>query len=541
VSYLEQYAYPNPTNPRRISRRRRRIRRALAFGGVVVFIAIVIAGFQGWRIVSAIVEAEKSVVVPLPTRSAGVELGGAANSDESMPQITPGTAEPSDEGAGVAPPTATVDVVIPPDETTTPIINVTVPTTETGSIEPSPTSEATRAPVTPTSTSQPSTVESTPTPVPTIDVASLLTPAAGIDAIATVDSDGTGGPDTTPEGAPVATSTPRPTVTPTVASVVQPESSPQSVQPTAGANDSGDDNPSTLDVVRQVLGQGFNSGDPGTSEVWDGKTTLNILVVGLDRRPDGGDQNADVIIIAQIDLVNAQLRAVSIPRDLLVEIPGFGYDKINSAYNHGIADDPNNSAAGVGLVRDTIEYNFGVPIDDYVLVDFSGFTDVVDAVGGIDVNVPYDIYDPEYPTENYGTEELYFPAGETEMDGDTALKYVRTRHADSDDQRRERQLQVLRAIFTKGKSLGSVTKIDNMILALGDSAQTSFPLEQQLTLARLAMEMGDADITLSSLAPPLIQGGTIDTGAWVYSGDMGQISQFVQDSVNGTGNTASGG
>ncbi|MGH2548789.1 MAG: LCP family protein, partial [Thermomicrobiales bacterium] len=298
---------------------------------------------------------------------------------------------------------------------------------------------------------------------------------------------------------------------------------------------------STLDVIQQVLGQGFNAGDPGTSDVWNGKTVLNILVIGLDSRPEGGDQNADVIIIAQIDLINREMRAVSIPRDLLVEIPGFGYDKINSAYNHGIAGDLNNTAAGVGLVRDTIEYNFGVPIDDYVMIDFSGFTDVVDAVGGITVDVPYDIYDPEYPTEDYGTEVLDIPAGETEMDGDMALKYVRTRHADSDDQRRERQLQVLRAIFSKGKELGSISKIDNMILALGDSAQTSFPLDEQLTLARLAMEMDDANITLTSLAPPLIYGGTIDTGAWVYSGDMTAIAQFVQDSINSTGSTASGG
>jgi len=100
---------------------------------------------------------------------------------------------------------------------------------------------------------------------------------------------------------------------------------------------------------------------------------------------------------------------------------------------------------------------------------------------------------------------------------------------------------VLRAIFAKGQSLGSLSKIDNLILALGDSAQTSFPLEEQLTLARLAMQMGDDDITLSSLAPPLIQGGTIDTGAWVYSGDMTLISQFIQDAINGTGGDPSAG
>lgn len=517
-----------------MSRRRRRLRRALAFGGVVVFIAIVIAGFQGWRIVSAIVEAEKSVVVPLPTRNAGVELGGAANSNAAKPEITPGTAEPTDDQAASIDPEPTEQIVLAPEETPTPVINVTVAVTETPVSTPSPTPESTAPPPPPTAT-QTAAAAVTPTPTAPIVQASEPTPTGTVEAVPTLDSDGTGGPDTTPESAPVVT----PTAVPTSPPAIQPESSPQGSAPDAA--DSGNDNPSTLDVVRQVLGQGFDSGDPGTSEVWDGKTTLNILVVGLDRRPDGGDQNADVIIIAQIDLINAQLRAVSIPRDLLVEIPGFGYDKINSAYNHGVADDPDNTAAGVGLVRDTVEYNFGVAIDDYVLVDFSGFTKVVDAVGGITVDVPYDIYDPEYPTEDYGTEELYFPAGETEMDGETALKYVRTRHADSDDQRRERQLQVLRAIFAKGQSLGSITKIDNMILALGDSAQTSFPLEEQLTLARLALEMDDADITLASLAPPLIQGGTIDTGAWVYSGDMTAISQFVQDTVNGTGNTASGG
>lgn len=519
-----------------MSRRRRRIRKALAFGGLVLFIAIAIAGFQGWRIVSAIVEAEKSVVVPLPTRNAGVELGGAANSDAAKPAITPEwmltPTVDSNEQAGAVDPSSTEQIVIPPSETTTPVVNVTVDVTPTSGVASTPTPD-----VTPTASADPSsptpstTTEAvTPTPTPEIEQAAVPTPGDTPDVLPTIDTDGTGGPETTPEQAPVVTPSPEDAATPAVSSA---------------AADSGEideeGSTSTLDVIQQVLGQGFNSGDPGTSEVWNGKTSLNILVIGLDSRPEGGDQNADVIIIAQIDLINRQMRAVSIPRDLLVEIPGYGYDKINSAYNHGIADDPSNTAAGVGLVRDTVEYNFGVPIDDYVMIDFSGFTDVVDAVGGITVDVPYDIYDPEYPTEDFGIEELYFPAGETEMDGETALKYVRTRHADNDDQRRERQLQVLRAIFSKGQELGSISRIDNMILALGDSAQTSFPLDEQLTLARLALEMGDADITLNSLAAPLIQGGTIDTGAWVYSGDMMVISQFIQDSINGTGGTASGG
>jgi anionic cell wall polymer biosynthesis LytR-Cps2A-Psr (LCP) family protein len=187
------------------------------------------------------------------------------------------------------------------------------------------------------------------------------------------------------------------------------------------------------------------------------------------------------------------------------------------------------------MVRDTVEYNFGIPIDEYVLIDFNGFKDVIDATGGIDVNVPYDITDDEYPTEDYNTESVHFAAGPMHMDGETALKYVRTRHADSDDQRRERQLQVLQALFEQGKSAGSISKIDNMILALGGSAQTSFTLEQQLTLARLALQIDSNEIVLSSLAPPLLQAGYTESGAWVYTGDMNEIVAFVQNAVYGDG------
>ena len=102
-------------------------------------------------------------------------------------------------------------------------------------------------------------------------------------------------------------------------------------------------------------------------------------------------------------------------------------------------------------------------------------------------------------------------------------------------------MQVILAIFEKGKSIGSVGRIDNLIVALGGSAQTSFRLEEQLTLARLALEMNSTNITMSSLAPPLIEGGVIDTGAWVYIGDMATITAFLQEAVYGPEGTAATG
>ena len=292
------------------------------------------------------------------------------------------------------------------------------------------------------------------------------------------------------------------------------------------------DDPSRISVVQDLIGASVGSGDPGKSEVWGGKTAITLMVLGVDKRPDGGDQNADVIIIAHVDLVNRKVAAVSIPRDLLVDIPGVGQDKINSAYNYGVKADPTSKVAGVAMMRDTVESVFGVYIDGYIMVDFNGFTNVIDAMGGVVVDVPSQIVDDQYPTENYGTEVVRFMPGRQLMDGDRALKYVRTRHQDSDDGRRERQLQVLRALFEQAKSFDSLTNGFEIVTALGGSVQTSFYLDQQLTLAQLGYSMDDGDIQLSSLTAPLIWGGYLDNGAWVYFSDPVAVRDWVTKSLS---------
>ena len=280
-----------------------------------------------------------------------------------------------------------------------------------------------------------------------------------------------------------------------------------------------------------MVDAGIGGGDPGRSEIWGGKTELNILVLGVDKRADGGDQNADVIIITRLDLVNHRLAGVSLPRDLEVEIPEVGPGKINGAYNDGVVASPDDPVAGVAKLRDTIESLFGLRIDGYVLVDFSGFSDVVEAMGGITVDVPYEIVDNEYPTEDYGIEMIHFDAGIQDMDGEEALIYVRTRHADSDDARRQRQLDVIRAIFRQGKSIESITNADQIILSAGGAIQTSFDLEQQLTLARIAFEMDDGDIRLTTLGEPLLQSSWSEEGLWIYTGDPAAIEAFVLDAL----------
>lgn len=362
---------------------------------------------------------------------------------------------------------------------------------------------------------------SVPTPAPTEDTAAAVAPTATATSM----------PTGTVAQAEVTESAPAPTV---ARNAVVPTAEPTQAQPTATATPAlqqGAGDTSRLSVLGDIIGAGTQGGDPGLAEVWSGRTSLNILIVGVDRRADGGDQNADVLIIAHVDLINKRVAAVSLPRDLLVEIPGIGPDKINGSYNYGVLSDPNSPVAGVAKVRDTIESVFGVPLDGYVLIDFNGFEQVVESVDGVDVNVPYEIVDEEYPTEDYGTEVIRFEPGPQHMDGETALKYVRTRHADSDDARRERQYQVLLALFDRGKSISSVTRADEVIVALGKSVQTSFPLDQQLTLARLGNEIERADIRLSTLGPPLLESGYTEDGKWVYFADQKAMVTFVQDAL----------
>jgi LCP family protein required for cell wall assembly len=307
-----------------------------------------------------------------------------------------------------------------------------------------------------------------------------------------------------------------------------PQASPAS-NPTADVDD-----PSSFDIARGIISTGTGVNAKSPQDVWPGEQYVTILVLGVDTRADGGDQNADVIILARLNLKDRTMHSVSIPRDLLVEIPGHGEGKINGAYNIGVNDEPDSRVAGVAMMRDTLEYNFGIPIDDYVMIDFNGFEKVIDSVGGIDITVPEAIHDTEYPTEDYGTTTLDIPAGHQHMDGDTALAYARTRHGDSDDARRDRQILVIQALFEKGQRIGSLTKIVNLILAVGDTVQTSFHFNEQLALASMALNMDERQIDMTSVNQPMIQPGTADDGAWVYVGDLQEISAFIESSLDGS-------
>lgn len=162
-------------------------------------------------------------------------------------------------------------------------------------------------------------------------------------------------------------------------------------------------------------------------------TPVNILFLGSDKRPDEGAR-ADTILLMRVNGKNKTISQLSIPRDTLTDIPGYGEDKINSSYAWG----------GPALTIRTVEELTGLPIHHYVELDFSGFPEIVDSLGGVDIDVPKTI-DSQYP-QGYEWTQVHFDSGPQHMSGDRALIYVRVRYSDDDFQRMGRQQLFMEAL-----------------------------------------------------------------------------------------------
>jgi len=240
----------------------------------------------------------------------------------------------------------------------------------------------------------------------------------------------------------------------------------------------------------------YKAGDP--LPTWDGKERVNILVMGIDQRQhEDGPWRTDTMLMLTLEPVTMSGGMLSIPRDLWVPIPGYEEGRINTAHYIGEIDD--YPGGGPALAVETVRYNLGIPIHHYARVNFTAFEEMVDLIGGIDIDVPDEINDPTYPDEAYGYDPLYIPAGEQHFDGEMALKYARTRHTTGGDfDRARRQQQVLMAIFEKVTRLDMLPKLasqaPSMWRTLQDSVVTNLTLKEIIALARLASQVDSEHI-----------------------------------------------
>lgn len=254
-----------------------------------------------------------------------------------------------------------------------------------------------------------------------------------------------------------------------------------------------------------------------TNEPWDGTDRVTLLLMGIDRRPgEPFISRTDSMMLVSIDPVDKTASILSIPRDLYIVIPGRGRDRINTAFVYGSSG--NNPAGGATLAMQTVEYNLGVPVDHYVLVDFSAVINGIDALGGIDVQVPTNISDPTYPDMDYGYDPLFIPAGQQHFDGETALKYARTRHNDSDFGRAERQQQVVLAARDKALSLGVtglIARTPTLYRQMEQGIRTDLSLDQITRLATTASQIESEDIRSEVLDFDYVSSYRTEQGAQV--------------------------
>jgi LCP family protein required for cell wall assembly len=267
----------------------------------------------------------------------------------------------------------------------------------------------------------------------------------------------------------------------------------------------------------------------------DGRINILLLGIGGDKHP--GANLTDTIMLVSIDPLNKKVGLLSIPRDLYVNIEGVGGAKINYAHSYGEAN-PATTGGGPALVKKTLSKILDLPIHYFVRMDFEGFVKLVDAVGGVDIYVDKAISDPYYPAPDMKRyEPFYIKAGWHHMDGQLALKYVRSRETTSDFDRSERQQKFIKAFWEKASSLNFLANpkaITSTINILGNHLKTDLSFWETERLISLVKDFDKSNVitkVLDSSTDGLLVAQSGSAGYYLVprSGNFKEIQKFVHE------------
>jgi LCP family protein required for cell wall assembly len=289
------------------------------------------------------------------------------------------------------------------------------------------------------------------------------------------------------------------------------------------------------------------SDDVDVSQVsQEGDSRINILLLGIGGPGHDGANLTDTILLASIDPINDKAALLSIPRDLWVKIPGYGSQKINAAYANAVDNSRSKTQAGqqtdgINELDKTLQPVLdGVKINYHVVLDFSAFKQMVDALGGVTVNVPETLYDPTIAWENHRDPYIARKGLQT-FDGQKALLYARSRETSSDFARGERQRLLITAIKQKALSAGTFSnpfKISSLLDSLGQNVYTDFSPSDIKCLYRQISTIPSASIqSLDMVTPPhdLLTTGNINGLSVVKPlagvGDYSDIHTFLHQSL----------
>lgn len=272
---------------------------------------------------------------------------------------------------------------------------------------------------------------------------------------------------------------------------------------------------------------------PAPAPVIHNPEDFNILLLGSDRREV--TFATDVMLLVNYQPKYNSVSLLSIPRTLVVYIPGWEMEKVNKAFQHG--EHGYYPGRGPALVKDTLLYNLGIEVDRYMLVDFGQFEEIINTLGGVEVPVtcPYTDYrliSPNLDPENEESWALYtVPAGVNEMDGDLALWYARSRLKSNDFDRNRRQQEIIRALYSQALQLEMIKYIPSLYGQLSDSVVTDFTLFDALNLAPDLANLQSMDIRSYYLDQNILTRWTNPQGQVMHVPDLNAMYTLVQEAL----------
>lgn len=256
---------------------------------------------------------------------------------------------------------------------------------------------------------------------------------------------------------------------------------------------------------------------------------VNILLLGIGDPGHDGEKLSDTNIVASLNTRTNQVALISLPRDLRVKIPGHGYNKINTA----------NEIGDVPLARQVVEQTTGLKINYYVRADFTGLKQIVDAVGGIDVDNKTLLYDPEYPCDNNESRSCGYrlPPGHYHLDGTAALKYARCRKGTcgSDFGRDQRQQEVLQKVEAKALTVPNLinpSKFNALLNSVSNNVKTDLSLANMKRLYDLSKKFNQnpqINVVFDTSPGGFLQQDPHSSDLLPVGGDFSQIQQFCQN------------
>jgi LCP family protein required for cell wall assembly len=257
---------------------------------------------------------------------------------------------------------------------------------------------------------------------------------------------------------------------------------------------------------------------------------INVLLLGSDKAAIDDVGLTDVIIVVSVDPALPSVSLLSIPRDFYVWIPNQGFDKINTTYRHGVWN--GYPGGGPALLKDTIEYNLGIPIHYYVRAGFDGFVSIVDTLGGVNVAVECPLSDtfPD-PDSATGQTDVDWLPGIQHLDGKHTLWYARSRWSTNDFDRNRRQQQVLRSLHGQILSLDVIPRIPQLWEVLNENVSTDLPLDELLYLANVGARLDTLNVKSRFVGWQAVQSWTAPNGTYVLVPYYEAIGPLVSEAL----------